>query len=1038
MLLSSKTPSDTKNELAAFQHVRSNNVRLATWAMQSFYPPLKRVSEAATEPSVPRRGHSALVAQAARAGAASGSASYCTPELWLGRKEVPREAKAKAVRGRLIGDSLEVTYQERLTSFGPEASNDLVELIESRHRQFGALSLCTALHRLAAVPSRDAMRCKGLASSLEAELRVQPDRFRSQSIANACWAVAKLQWQVPGLWEALLQTAVKRMESFKAQELSLLLWSMANSRCMSSASEHILEEFLRRGAEAFDAQSTATLAYAAGALHLKLEAFWSAIGTHSATRVAEFSDRQLANLVWGFATASYSDCEVVFERVAKEAPIATLAPIDLSLVAWALAKVFQGEPDFYDRVAEAIVCKKSEWHHSDTRNIATLLYSLALAEQAVSHEAAFRHLAAAVCRRTREFSVQGLTNAVWAYATALYVESNWFSSVSEELLRRGSEDFEALDVANCLWAFAAVLQQDMAVKRLISLGTGMLSEFSVQNLAITAWSLAALELRHEFFHRAADPFVQRLVECKTQELNNMLWAYATVSVRLPWLFLKAAKHAMSLGLQDFKTHELSIMLWAHGTAGVCNHTFFDAVVDEMLFVRGTESWLPREIANSAWAYSSIIGRCHWPFMTAISLYASQRVQEFDMQGLGNVLWSFANVAAYSKQLLRSAALETARRCGRHEAAHNVAQVLSAVQVARGEGLEAWELELCEAATGLFLAKGFGDIGAREFLILGNAALPMAKQLNGWQQLESLLEERIFRPLAEAISSGETGWARVETCVSELDVDHLGAGFTGIFLKRLGLSSVHACGGPAWIREGARACALERERAIQAGVDEDAAAEQQKLVRQLDKVNKREIVAWVRYQVTFPQSKQQAGRAFSWRLESQMVTTRFDQHLRPVITKSRIAPNMVGQHDRSGHAERCALLDVTHELLGNQDIASEIKGDLQLYITHYPCISCVCIIAQFIRLFPGLSMELAYADGRTSNTQRLEEKGMPFDIERFPLPASPTRFTFNSKRFRTAQTVYYRYYQLKGIRRNERTDCPHTIRKSSTRNQTCTK
>lgn len=954
-------------------------------AMQSFYPPIKRVSEAqgvTSEPPVPRRGHSALVAQAARAGAASGSASYCTPELWLGRKEVAKEAKQQkqAARGRLIGDSLEVTYQERLTSFGPEAVADLVELIESRHSQFGALSLCTALHRLASVPCRDAMRCKGLASSLESELRLQPERFRSQSIANACWAVAKLQWEVPGLWDALLQTASTRMDTFKAQELSLLLWSMANSRCVSSASEGILSEFLRRGTDAFDAQSTATLAYSAGALNLNLEAFWSAIGTGSATRVAEFSDRQLANLVWGFATVSY-DCEVVFQRVAKDAPIATLAPIDLSLVAWALAKVSQGEQDFYDRVGNAIVSKRSEWRHSDTRNIATLLYSLALAEQAGSHDAAFRDLASAVCLRTREFSVQGLTNAVWAYATALYVEPSWFSCVSEEILRRRGEDFEALDVANSLWAFAAVLHQDMAVPRLITLGNGMLSEFSVQNLAITAWSLAALEMRNDFFQKAADPFVQRLTECKTQELNNMLWSYATVSVRLPWLFLKSANHAMCLGLEAFKTHELSIMLWAHGTAGVCNHGFFDAVLNELVFGRGTESCAPREIANSAWAYSSIIGRCHWPFMSAVAQYATRRVQDFDMQGIGNVLWSFANVAAYSPELLRCLATETAHRCGRDEAPHNVAQVLSAMLVAPRERLEAWELHLCEAATQLFLAKGFGEIGAREFLILGNAALPMAEHLKDWKRLESLLEERIFRPLADAISSvpGPNSWARVEACLSELDVDHLGAGFTGIFLKRLGLSSVHACGGPAgWIQDGAQACALERERAIQAGVDEDAPAEQQKLVRQLDKVNKREIVAWVRYQVNHPESKREPGRAFSWRLESEMVTRRFDEHLRPIITKSRIAPNMVGQHDRSGHAERCALLHVTHELLGmNPDIASEIRGDLQLYITHYPCISCVCIIAQFIRLFPGLSMELAYADGRTINTQRLEEKRYTF-------------------------------------------------------------
>ena len=966
--------------------------------MQSFYPP--RVKGGPEHSGIPRRGHSGLVSQAAAAAAASGSGtSYCSPGLWLGSdkwgyslpKDQPTGPKAKSKpQGRLLGDTLEVTYQERLTSFGPDQAGELVELIEARHTQFSALSLCTALHRLAtgslSTLGRVEHRCAGLISTLESELRLRPDRFRAQSIANACWAVAKLQWAKP-LLPVLLENAAGRIPQFKGQELSLLLWSMATSNetkhvgSVAEATDGIVKEFLERGSSAFDAQSTATIAYSAGALLVSHEALWDAIGTGSAWRVSEFSDRQLANLVWGFATVSYTDCKVVFERVAKEAPIARLAPIDLSLVAWSLAKVSQGEAEFYDQVADAIVAKHEDWKYSDTRNIATLLYSLALAEQAVSHQTAFHELAVAVCQRTKEFSVQGLTNAVWAYSTACYTEKIWFDIVGKEVILRREDEFEPLDVANTLWAFAAVLHHESSlISRLTSLGKAMLSELSAQNLAITAWSLAALETRDvSFFKQAADPFVLRLQECKAQELNNMLWAYATVNVRLPWLFLKSANHAVSLGLAEFKTHELSIMLWAHGTAGVCNHEFFDEVVEEVLCGRGINSCAPREIANAAWAYSTIIGRCHVPWMAAVAEFSRSHVHEFDMQGIGNVLWSFANVTTYSEALLHEACMETARRCQCDEASHNVAQVLSAMQAA---GLQ--EVGLCEAAIDLFLLRGFlGGVGAREFLILGNAALPMAEVLKErWTNLKALLEKHIFKPLAQAIplKHGPADWSPVETCISQLDIDHLGVRFTAIFLKDIGVLSsvqVHQSNRPcsSWVQEAAQACALERSRAIQAGTEEDAPAEQQKLVRQLDKVNKREIVAWVRYQITQENgSQQEAGRAFSWRLEGEMASSRVAQLLKPMITKSRMAPNMIGEHDRSGHAERCALLQVASDWLQQDpEKGLSLYGEMFLYVTHYPCVSCVFVIAQFARLFPNLSLHLAYADGRAMNTQPLEEK-----------------------------------------------------------------
>ena len=180
--------------------------------MQTFYPPLRKragIDDSAgqspanghegsnVQEGLPRRGHSGLVIQAAAKAAASGTAaSYCNPGLWLGHRHAQAQAltpqkaptgptapRASRSSSHPIGDSLDVTFQERLTSFGADQLPELVELIEAKHSQFSPVSLCTAIHRLAAFQqgSKQFQRCQGLLSTLESQLRERPSRFRAQS-----------------------------------------------------------------------------------------------------------------------------------------------------------------------------------------------------------------------------------------------------------------------------------------------------------------------------------------------------------------------------------------------------------------------------------------------------------------------------------------------------------------------------------------------------------------------------------------------------------------------------------------------------------------------------------------------------------------------------------------------------------------------------------------------------------------------------------------------------------------------------------------
>merc|ERR1712178_153380 len=60
-----------------------------------------------------------------------------------------------------------------------------------------------------------------------------------------------------------------------------------------------------------------------------------------------------------------------------------------------------------------------------------------------------------------------------------------------------------------------------------------------------------------------------------------------------------------------------------------------------------------------------------------------------------------------------------------------------------------------------------------------------------------------------------------------------------------------------------------------------------------------------------------------------------------------------QVPRNGHEERRALIDLLHAVAHafkyhNSETWSEVRGKVQLYASHFPCISCLACIAQFSR------------------------------------------------------------------------------------------
>merc|ERR1712232_1196358 len=67
--------------------------------------------------------------------------------------------------------------------------------------------------------------------------------------------------------------------------------------------------------------------------------------------------------------------------------------------------------------------------------------------------------------------------------------------------------------------------------------------------------------------------------------------------------------------------------------------------------------------------------------------------------------------------------------------------------------------------------------------------------------------------------------------------------------------------------------------------------------------------------------------------------------------------------RDDHAERAALLSVlarATQLAAVQPLA-EISGLVRLYVSHFPCISCIAVLGQLKRQLPAVVAEVAFDD-----------------------------------------------------------------------------
>ena len=145
------------------------------------------------------------------------------------------------------------------------------------------------------------------------------DSFSAQTLSSLSWGFAKagVGKQAGPLFEAVAASAQPQLDTFKPQELSLLLWSFATAGHAAPALFDALASAAVPRLGEFKPQEVANAVWAFAKLEMREEALLKAVSSRARETERELSAQDLANTVWAFAKLEVKD-EALMEALPRE------------------------------------------------------------------------------------------------------------------------------------------------------------------------------------------------------------------------------------------------------------------------------------------------------------------------------------------------------------------------------------------------------------------------------------------------------------------------------------------------------------------------------------------------------------------------------------------------------------------------------------------------------------------------------------------------------------------------------------------------
>ena len=345
---------------------------------------------------------------------------------------------------------------------------------------------------------------------------------------------------------------------------------------------------------------------------------------------------------------------------------------------------------------------------------ATLLRCRTLQLHAENLTGLFRPLAEAAVPRLPEFDGQSLGNLLWGFAVVRQVHRRLFFVASRRAIQLlQSEELLGQNLSNVLWSFS---QMRLANHALFEAVAGCPDVFrgpvSSQHITNILWAFSRIHgkigMFRTFCDAGAEAAIPKLQSFKTQELANLVWAFANQTLYHEGLFAAVAHHARGR-IADFENFDLSQLLWS--------------------------------FAKVWWRDVSLMKEAAQDMLCG----PKQRLKHMCAQDLGCVLWAFAMLQWQDEELFRALA-QAVREHFSTLKPLDVGNVAWALSVSKQMDFETAGL----IADSALCANDFDT--AEGWVHVLCALQPLAAKLsNRWEELLGRFEGRIFKPLCPLAS-----------------------------------------------------------------------------------------------------------------------------------------------------------------------------------------------------------------------------------------------------------------------------------------------
>jgi len=178
-------------------------------------------------------------------------------------------------------------------------------------------------------------------------------------------------------------------------------------------------------------------------------------------------------------------------------------------------------------------------------------------------------------------------------------------------------------------------------------------------LSSISWALGLLGYRNEEFLLCLASLVKpHFPHFSPHQLQNCLWAFASLGMKDSGPFFGAAVEAIEPRIRDFSNESLVAILTSFAKVKVFSPNLFDAAA-EVLAKEGSLV-RPQDIANCTWAFATS-GHAHPEIFAGLSSFAVQRLHEFQPEQVALLVWAFSFVRCRSDELFEAVTNTVAER-----------------------------------------------------------------------------------------------------------------------------------------------------------------------------------------------------------------------------------------------------------------------------------------------------------------------------------------------------------------------------------------